>query len=193
MTEQTPLAGPDSQGTAPTVELLVGRIGRAHGLRGDVVLDVRTDEPERRFGPGSRFTTRRGVLVLESTRWHGSRLLATFAEATDRETAEQLRGLELRVDVPADDRPEDPEEFYDHQLRGLAAHRDDGEPIGRVTDVLHLPGQDMLVLDVEGAEVLVPFAAKIVTSVDLDSGRIEIADRPGLLTELPVTDDEPSP
>jgi 16S rRNA processing protein RimM len=173
---------------------MVGRVGRAHGLRGDVVLDVRTDEPERRFAPGTRFTTRRGVLVVESTRWHGARLLARFAEATDRDSAEQLRGVELRVDVPADERPADPDEFYDHQLRGLSAYLAGGtDPIGEVADVLHLPGQDMLVLDVHGAEVLVPFAAEIVTSVDIDSRRVEIADRPGLLSELPDPDDEQAP
>ena len=115
-----------------------------------------------------------------------TRLLATFAQASDRGGAELLRGIELRIDVPADERPEDPEEFYDHQLRGLSAHLESGEQIGEVTDVLHLPGQDMLVLEVDAAEVLVPFVAEIVTSVDLDAGRVEIADRPGLLSESPA-------
>ena len=175
--------------TSATVEITVGKIGRAHGLRGDVFVDVRTDEPERRFAPGSRFSTRRGVLVLESTRWHGARLVARFAQASDREGAEWVHGIELTVDVPADLRPDDPEEFYDHQLRGLAAHLDSGTRIGRVDDVLHLPGQDMLVLDIDGAEVLVPFVAEIVTSVDLDSGRVEISDLPGLLSEVPNPDE----
>ncbi len=175
--------------TRTSIEITVGRIGRAHGLRGDVFLDVRTDEPERRFASGSRFSTRRGVLVLESARWHGARLVARFEQASDREGAELLRGIELRVDVPADERPEDPEEFYDHQLRGLAAHLDTGERIGRVNDVLHLPGQDMLVLDIDASEVLVPFVAEIVTSVDLEAGRVEIADLPGLLSELPSPDE----
>jgi 16S rRNA processing protein RimM len=180
-----------SDSDSELVEILVGKIGRAHGLRGDVFLEVRTDEPERRFAPGTRFSTRRGELVLDSTRWHGVKLLAKFAQASDREGAELLRGIELRVDVPADERPEDPEEFYDHQLRGLAAHLDNGARIGQVKDVLHLPGQDMLVLEVDGAEVLVPFVAEIVSSVDLDSGRVEIVDRPGLLGEPPNADDEP--
>jgi 16S rRNA processing protein RimM len=176
---------------APSVEITVGKIGRAHGLRGDVFLEVRTDEPERRFAPGTRFSTRRGVLVLESTRWHGARLVARFGQVSDREGADLLRGIELRVDVPAAERPEDPEEFYDHQLRGLAAHLDSGERIGLVKDVLHLPGQDMLVLDIDAAEVLVPFVAEIVSAVDLDAGRVEIADLPGLLSELARPDDEP--
>jgi 16S rRNA processing protein RimM len=186
---ESPGSGP-SDGGGERVEITVARIGRAHGLHGDVFLDVRTDEPERRFAPGSSFATRRGVLVLEATRWHGARLLAKFARVSDRAAAEQLRGIELRVDVPADLRPDDPEEFYDHQLRGLTAHVDGGEQLGRVSDVVHLPGQDLLVLDVEGAEVLVPFVAEIVTTVDLDSGRVEIADRPGLLGESSIVDGE---
>ena len=126
----------------PTVEITVGKIGRAHGLRGDVFVELRTDEPERRFAPGTRFETPRGPLVVESTRHHGARFVATFAEATDRDGAERLRGLELRSDVPADERPDDPDEFYDHQLRGLTAHTPDGSVVGQVTDVLHLPAQD---------------------------------------------------
>jgi 16S rRNA processing protein RimM len=189
----SPAADASAAADAPpaNVEVTVGKIGRAHGLRGDVFLEVRTDEPELRFAPGTRFGTRRGVLVLESTRWHGARLLAKFAEASNREGAELLRGIELRLDVPAQRRPDDPEEFYDHQLRGLAAHLDNGAEIGLVSDVLHLPGQDMLVLDSGGREVLVPFVAEIVTSVDLDSGRLEIADRPGLLSDPPRADGEP--
>ncbi len=109
--------------------------------------------------------------------------MATFAEATDRDGAERLRGLELHSVVPADERPDDPDEFYDHQLRGLTAHTPDGSVVGQVTYVLHLPDQDTLVLDVDGGEVLVPFVTEIVTRVDLAAGRVEIADRPGLLAE----------
>ena len=167
------------------VETTVGRIGRPHGLRGDVFVDVRTDDPERRFHAGAVFATARGPLALRSIRWHGARMVASFAEVADREAAERLRGLELLVDVPAGERPADPEEFYDHQLRGLAAHTADGVLVGRVTDVLHLPAQDTLVVDSDGREVLVPFVAEIVTDVDLAAGRVEIADRPGLFADLP--------
>jgi 16S rRNA processing protein RimM len=178
-----------SSGSPPLVELTVGKIGRAHGLRGEVFLEVRTDEPELRFAPGSRYSTRRGVLVVESTRWHGARLVARFEQVSDRDAADLLRGIELRVEVPADLRPADPDEFYDHQLRGLSAHLDTGEQIGHVDDVLHLPGQDMLVLDIDGAEALIPFVTEIVTAVDLEAGRVEIADRPGLLIPPDATDD----
>lgn len=171
--------------TPPTVEITVGVIGRAHGLRGDVFVDVRTDEPERRFGPGTAFATRRGHLVLESTRRHGARLVATFAGVADRDAAEALRGVQLTVDVPAGERPADPEEFYDHQLRGLTAVTTGGRLVGRVSDILHLPAQDTLVLDVDGHEVLVPFVSEIVTEVDLTNGRVVVADRAGLLAEMP--------
>jgi 16S rRNA processing protein RimM len=91
------------------VELLVGRVGRAHGIRGDLTIDVRTDEPDRRFSPGTVFSTRRGPLTVDSMKWHSSRLLVRFAEVTDRNAAESLRGTELRVEVDPDERPEDPE------------------------------------------------------------------------------------
>jgi 16S rRNA processing protein RimM len=91
---------------ADTVELLVGKVGRAHGIRGDLMIDVRTDEPERRFAPGSVFDTRRGPLTVQSLRWHSSRLLVRFDEVSDRSVAETLRGTELRVEVPADEHPE---------------------------------------------------------------------------------------
>ena len=159
-----------------TVEITVGKVGRAHGLRGDVFVDVRTDDPERRFAAGTAFPTPRGDLVVVSARWHGNRLLVRFEQMHDREDAERLQ-------VPRDERPEDPEEFYDHQLRELSAYTSEGSLIGKVSDVLHLPGQDTLVLDVDGREVLVPFVDEIVPEVDLAGGRVTIVDRPGLLAE----------
>lgn len=178
----------DELAGSSTVELTVGKVGRAHGLRGDVFVEVRTDEPERRFAPGVRFQTPRGSLVVAAARWHGARLVVTFLESSDRDAAERLRGVELRVDVPAEERPEDPDEFYDHQVRGLAAVTTDGVPVGVVTDVLHLPAQDVLVVDVEGREVLVPFVAEIVPVVDVEAGRIEVRELPGLLAEQPGED-----
>jgi 16S rRNA processing protein RimM len=166
-----------------TVEVTVGRIARAHGLRGDVVVDLRTDDPARRFSPGTTFVTPRGNLVVESTHWHGSRLLVRFAQTPDRGAAEALRGLDLRLDVSQDERPDDPEEFYDHQLRGLTAYTTAGRLVGTVTDVLHLPAQDTLVIDADGREVLVPFVVEIVPTVDLAAGTVAITEQPGLLED----------
>jgi 16S rRNA processing protein RimM len=177
-----------------TTEVVVGRIGKAHSLKGEVSVDPRTDEPERRFAIGAVLAAARPngsdarTLTVRTTRWHGERLLVAFAEIADRTAAEAARGLVLRVAIDPDDSPEDPEEFYDHQLVGLAAYTTEGVAIGKVTEVIHTAGQDLLAIAAESGEVLVPFVQALVPVVDLAAGRLEVADRPGLLT--PLEDDE---
>jgi 16S rRNA processing protein RimM len=187
---------------ADTVELLVGRVGRAHGIRGDLIIDVRTDEPERRFAPGTVFDTRRGPLTVQSLRWHSSRLLVRFDEVSDRTFAESLRGTELHVEVTADERPDDPEEFYDHQLVGLAVQDEAGALLGEVTQVTHLPSQDLLVIrrtDPDGGEAMVPFVTEFVPTVEPAKGFLIVSDSVGLLSEassapeeVPATGDLPA-
>jgi 16S rRNA processing protein RimM len=171
------------------VQLVVGRIGRPHGVRGEVTVEVRTDSPELRFAPGSQLATdppHAGPLVVEGLHWHSGRLLLTFAGVGDRTAAESLRNVLLVVDVPADERPEDPEEFYDHQLVGLAAVGADGGALGTVAEVLHLPSQELLAVKTpEGREVLVPFVAEIVPEVDVAGGRVLVTPPPGLFEDLP--------
>lgn len=178
------------------IEVVVGRIGKPHGLRGEVTVDVRTDEPERRYVDGavlhaeaprgSSFTPR--TLTVSRTRWHQGVLLVTFAELTDRNAAEAARGVVLRAVVPADEAPEDPEEFYDHQLIGLAAHDIDGRHLGELVGVVH-GAQDLLrIRTPEGRDTLVPFVAALVPEVDLAGRRVVIADRPGLVTPFPDED-----
>jgi 16S rRNA processing protein RimM len=171
-------------------EVVVARIGRPHGIRGEVSLELRTDEPEHRLATGAVLTVRapRGAapgpatLTVTSTRWHQERLLATFAGVPDRTAAEALRNSLLAVAVTPDERPEDPEEFYDHQLVGLAVHPVDGERVGVVAEVLHSGAQDVLVVRRDdGREAMVPFVGALVPEVDLDNGRLTVADRPGLL------------
>ncbi len=174
-------------------EVMVGRIGRPHGLRGHLVIDVRTDEPEVRFTPGAVLRTEAGPsaspealrvsqLTVESARWHQERLLLTFAEVPDRTAAERIRGLLLFVDVPADAVPEDPEEFYDHQLLGLAVVDEAGATLGTLTRVQHGAAQDLLVVTTtDGRDALVPFVKALVPQVDLAAGHIVVADRPGLI------------
>jgi 16S rRNA processing protein RimM len=129
---------------------------------------------------------------VRRTRWHQSRLLVTFAEVTDRTAAETVHGLVLVTDVDTAEAPEDPEEFYDHQLVGLRAVTTDGAPVGEVVEVLHGGGQDLLALrTADGRDVLVPFVTALVPVVDVPGGRLEIADRPGLLT--PLDDDTGAP
>ena len=184
-----------------SAEVVVGRIGKAHGLRGEVSVEVRTDEPERRFAVGTVLRTQapqgwppRGpnlptALTVGSTRWHQSRLLVRFDEVPDRNVAEAVRGLLLAVEVDPDESPEDPEEFYDHQLLGLRVVTTGGADVGELVDVVHGPAQDLLaVRSDDGREVLVPFVSALVPVVDVPAGRVEVADLPGLLTDVQEED-----
>ncbi|HEY8455510.1 MAG TPA: ribosome maturation factor RimM [Actinopolymorphaceae bacterium] len=164
------------------MQVVVGRIGRPHGVRGEVVVDVRTDEPDKRFAPGAVLSTEAGPLEVESARWHGSRMLVRFRGYADRTAVEELRGALLRADVPEDERPPDPDEFYDHQLVGLRARTVDGRDVGEVTEVVHLPMQELLVVRADaGREIFVPFVRSIVPDVDLDAGVIVLDPPEGLL------------
>jgi 16S rRNA processing protein RimM len=176
-------------------QVTVGRVGRPHGIRGEVSIELRTDEPARRFRDGSRLDVRAprvgtpvpAALTVTGTRWHQGRLLASFADVTDRTTAEALRDCLLLVELDPHETPEDPDEFYDHQLVGLTvqALSDVGgepQPVGAVSEVLHSGAQDVLVVRrTDGREVMVPFVAALVPEVDVAGGRVVVADRPGLL------------
>ncbi len=179
---------------AKTVEVVVGVIGRAHGIRGDVTIDVRTDEPERRFAVGEtlRAADGRRSFTVTSARDHSGRLLVHFAQLPDRTAAEAARGVLLVADVDPDERPEDDEEFYDRQLIGLAVRAADGSRVGTVTDVLHLPLQDTLEVDTDAGVRLVPFVTDLVPQVDLAAGEVHLADVPGLLVELDEDEGERS-
>lgn len=177
--------------------LLVGRIGRAHGVRGDVLVDVRTDDPAARFAPGTSLATdppERGPLTVRSGRMQSGRLVVSFEGVADRTAAEALRGTLLLVD-PADLPPvDDPDEFHDVELIGLVAADPWERRLGVVSDVVHGPGGDLLVVRtdagavegperVEPAEVLVPFVRAVVPTVDVPGGRV-IIDPPAGLFEL---------
>jgi 16S rRNA processing protein RimM len=173
------------------VEVVVGRVGRPHGIRGEVSVEVRTDEPERRLAPGTTVRTDpalAGPLTIASGRVHSGRLLLSFEGHRDRTAAERLRGVLLVADVDPHERPEDPEEFYDHQLVGLAVRTVAGDDVGTLAEVLHLPGQDVLSVNrPDGTEVLVPFVRELVPEVDLDGGTVLVDPPPGLLS--PVDED----
>jgi 16S rRNA processing protein RimM len=165
------------------MRVVVGRIGRPHGIRGEVTVETRTDEPEERFAPSAVLfvDTPAGSLVVSRTHWHSGRLLVTFLGVEDRNGAEALRGLLLHVDRDVDEVPDDPEEFYDSSLVGCLVEMMDGTAIGEVADVAHLPSQDLLVVVSGEHEVLVPFIAEFVPSVDVAGRRIVIDPPPGLL------------
>ncbi|MEV4439041.1 ribosome maturation factor RimM [Streptomyces sp. NPDC049577] len=167
------------------MQLVVGRIGRAHGIKGEVTVEVRTDEPELRLGPGAVVGTDPagvGPLTIESGRVHSGRLLLRFAGVNDRTAAEALRNTLLVADVDPDETPEDPEEFYDHQLIDLDVVTLDGTPVGRITEIAHLPSQDLFIVErPDGGEVMIPFVSEIVTEIDLDEQRAVVDPPRGLL------------
>ena len=148
-------------------------------------MESRTDEPDRRFAPGQQLRSEGSprTLTVASMRWHAGRMVVRFTGLEDRTAAEAVRGLRLVTDVDPDERPEEPGEFYDRQLIGLAAQTPDGVRVGEVVDVLHLPAQDVLEIRTAAGLRLVPFVADLVPQVDLQHGVLTVADREGLLTE----------
>ena len=170
---------------------MVGRIGKPQGIRGEVTVEVRTDDPEARFATGTVLLTdpvERGPLTVEAARDQNGRLMVAFEGFGDRNAAETLRGTLLLVDAATLPTPDDPDVFLDHHLLGLVAELPDGARLGHITEVLHLPHGDVLVVRREGvgvtaAEVLVPFVAAMVPVVDVPGGRI-VVDPPAGLLEL---------
>ena len=172
------------------MRVIVGRIGRPHGIRGEVVIAVRTDEPDLRFavgatlgfGPAAEGDPPAGATLRVATkRWHSGQLLVAFAGITDRTAAGELTGSWLSVDSGQLPAPPDPEEFRDHELIGLSVRTCAGEAVGVVADVLHY-GQDLLVVRrTDRGETLVPFVKAIVPEVDVAAGLLVIDPPPGLL------------
>jgi 16S rRNA processing protein RimM len=166
------------------MRLTVGRIGRPHGIRGDVVVGIRTDEPELRFAKGSRLDTDPvgiGPLTVATSRWHSSELLVRFEGVDDRDAAAELGGTWLLADSATFAPLDDPDEFRDGDLIGLAVRTVDGAAVGTVDNVLH-SGQDVLVIkSPDGREVMVPFVLPLVPEVDVSSGYLVIDPPEGLL------------
>ncbi|MBP2477059.1 16S rRNA processing protein RimM [Crossiella equi] len=171
-----------------STEVVVGRIARSHGIRGELVVDVHTDSPDDRFAVGSVLSGKRRQgaarsLTVSAARPHAGRLLVTFEGVTDRDTADELRGLLLTVRVSELPAITEPDEYYDHQLEGLRAVDLSGAQLGVVREVLHGPAGELLVLDVDGTEVLVPFVHAIVPEVDIAGGRVVLDPPEGLFDQ----------
>jgi 16S rRNA processing protein RimM len=166
------------------MQLVVGRIVRPHGIRGEVVVEVTTDEPANRYVAGSVLATEpasAGPLAIEAVRPHQGRLIVAFDGVLDRNGAEDLRGVRLCVDSAEVAPSEDPDEFHDFQLVGLAAVDQAGEALGEVVAVEHGPAADLLVLRRPGGgSALVPFVRAIVPTVDLAAGRLVLTPPEGL-------------
>ena len=175
------------------MQLVVARIGRAHGIKGEVTVEVRTDEPELRLAPGAVLATEpasAGPLTIETGRVHSGRLLLRFEGVRDRNAAEALRNTLLIAEVDPEERPEDEDEYYDHQLIDLDVVTADGEQVGRITEISHLPAQDLFVVErPDGSEVFVPFVEEIVAEIDLAEQRAVITPPPGLIDDRAVRDE----
>lgn len=168
------------------MELMIGRVMKSHGIRGEVSVEPTTDEPEVRFAVGEVLRGKQGKkeheLTIEVARWHKGRLLIKFEEIPDRNAAESLRGTQFFAPPLEDD--DDEEGFYDHELEGLKVIHE-GQEIGEVTGVMHGPAGEILEVkltqgDKAGREVLVPFRVQIVPEVDLEAGTLTVTPPEGL-------------
>ena len=177
-------------------QLRVGRLTKAHGLKGALKIELYTDAPERRFVPGAVFTLQvptghawhGKTLELVELRWYNSHAVGFFKDVPDRTAAEGLAKAILWVEQDASELPDEEDAWYDHQLVGLSVLRD-GTKVGTVSEIDHFPGQDLLTVKTENGDVLVPFVKAIVTSVDVKAGTLNVTPPPGLFEELP--DDAP--
>jgi 16S rRNA processing protein RimM len=166
------------------VLLVVGRIGRAHGVLGEATIEVRTDVPDERFYIGAKLVTEPesvGPLTITAARDHNGILLLKFAEANSRNEIEKFRETLLKAEVDMSQENLHEDEFHVQQLIGLTVQTDDGAHVGTLTDVLNLPGQDLLAVETENGEILIPFVYEIVPEIDLENSLITIVPPPGLL------------
>ena len=166
------------------MDVIVGVVGRAHGIRGEVRVQPRTDSPEARFAPGAPLRAPDGrTFTVATSRWQSGALVVRLDGVADRSGAEALTGTVLWADVAEADAPGDPDEYHDTALIGLDARDAGGASVGRVARVLHLPAQDVLAIDTPSGERLVPFVRELVPDVDLPGGFLTIAALPGLLDD----------
>ncbi len=180
----------------PKSQLRVGRLTKAHGLKGAIKVELYTDDPARRFTPGAKFS----LQVPETSPWHGKSLelielkwynlqpVAFFKDVPDRTAAEALIKAILWIDQDDTELTNEDDAWFDHQLVGLRVLRD-GTEVGTVSQIDHFPSQDLLTVATANGDVLVPFVKAIVTEVDVTAGTMTVDPPLGLFEELP--DDEP--
>ena len=157
------------------MRLLVGRIGRAHGILGEATIEVRTDEPDRRFAIGNQVSTdTHGDLTIISGRVHNGILLLGFAGFDDRNAIEKLRNTLLYAEVDINETSDVEDEYHVLQLVGCQAVLENGKVFGEVTDVINLPGQDLLAIKTDKGEQLIPFVHQLVPTVDITNKKITV-------------------
>jgi 16S rRNA processing protein RimM len=153
----------------------VGRIGRAHGILGEATIEVRTDEPDRRFAIGATVQTdSMGELKITSGRVHNGILLLGFEGISDRNGIEKFRNVLLYADVDINEVNDDEDEYHVMQLIGCQAVLESGQVFGEVTDVINLPGQDLLAIKTESGEHLIPFVHQLVPTVDITNKKVVV-------------------
>ncbi|GAA1099461.1 ribosome maturation factor RimM [Tsukamurella spumae] len=170
------------------MELVIGRVAKSHGIRGEIVVEVRTDSPELRFADGVVLTGRRPrekqnqTYTVAASRNHSGRLLVRLQGVSDRTAADELRGTLFFIDSADVEPSDDPDEFYDHELEGLAVRTVDGADVGVIAEVLHAPGGELLsVKAADGREILIPFVTAIVPEIDIAGGVVLVDAPEGLL------------
>jgi len=194
-TSSTPMPKPGEP--SRDTQLRVGRLTKAHGLKGAIKVELYTDEPDKRFVPGAVFTLQvpeespwfGKTLELTELRWYNEHAVAFFVGVPDRTAAESLIKAILWIDVEGETATE-PDAWYDHQLVGLSVERD-GLKVGKVIRVEHMPAQDLLVISTPKGDVMLPFVKALVPAVDLDKGIVTITPPGGLFEEI-VDEDEPA-
>ncbi len=175
-----------------TQQLRVGRLTKAHGLKGAIKLELFTDDPGRRFVPGAVFTLQvptgsawhGKTIELVELRWYNQHAVGFFKDVVDRSAAETLAKAILWIDADVAEQSDEEDAWYDHQLVGLAVMRD-GVRIGTIGRLEHMPAQDLLIVKTPTGDVMIPFVKAIVPTVDVKNGLVTITPPPGLLEELP--------
>ena len=181
----------------PRTQLRVGRLTKAHGLKGAIKVELYTDDPAHRFTPGAIFSLQvptgtpwhGKTIELIELKWYNSHAVAFFKDVPDRDTAETLVKAILWVDQDLAELPEEEDAWFDHQLIGLKVLRG-GVQVGTVSQIDHFPAQDLLTVATSNGDVLVPFVKAIVASVDVKAGTLVVTPPFGLFEELPDEDDE---
>ena len=164
--------------------LVVGRIGRAHGVLGEATIEIRTDLPQDRFIVGALLQTdpaANGPLTIESARDHNGILLLKFLGLKDRSAIERVRDTLLLAEVDMSEEALFEDEYHVQQLIGCEVVLESGVIIGELTDVLNLPGQDVLAIRGERGEILIPFISEFVPKVDIENRKITVVPPDGLL------------
>jgi 16S rRNA processing protein RimM len=188
--------------TPPGTQLRVGRLTKAHGLKGAIKLELFTDDPGRRFVPGAVFTLQvptsspwhGKTLELVELRWYNQQPVGFFKGVDDRSAAEVLAKAILWIDQDAAEQSDEEDAWFDHQLVGLKVMRD-GVNVGTIARLEHMPAQDLLIVTTPTGDVMVPFVKAIVPSVDVKAGIVTVTPPTGLFEEIPVdpADSEPIP